>query len=328
MPHGDTVFLTGASGFVGSHVCAALLERGYAVRALVHSDAAHLPEREGCTTVPGDLRRPGDLLPALLGSRYLVHTAALYSFAPRDRAAIHEVNVRGTRGLLAAARIAGIERAVMTSSSATVGPAHADRPADEDDWAQSHDGGSTYHASKIAQEREALAARVPTVMVLPTAPIGPGDWKPTPTGRMVLDVMRGRIWATLSGGINAVDVRDVATAHVAALEHGRAGERYLVGGRNLSLRDMFRLIARAAGRRGPRLRLPYPVAATAGFIDEAVSRVRGTSPAVPLEGVRMGRQRMHVSIDKAVRELGFRPAPVEPAIADAVAWFVQHGYAR
>jgi len=327
MPSDDTVFLTGATGFVGAHVCDALLDRGYSVRALVRGDSSRLPARAGCTPVSGDMRRTGELVPALRGCRYLVHTAALYSFAPRDRELLWDVNVRGTRSLLIAARIAGVERAVVTSSSATVGPARDGRPANEDDWADVEGGASAYHSSKIAQEREARAARVPTVMVLPTAPIGPRDWKPTPTGRMVVDVMRGRMWATLAGGINVVDVRDVATAHVEALERGRPGERYLVGGVNLSLRDLFALIARPARRTPPRVRLPYSVALAAGLVDDALSRVLRSTPSIPLEGVRMARHDMHVTSAKAERELGVHARPVEPAIAEAVSWYRRHGYA-
>jgi dihydroflavonol-4-reductase len=327
MTDGDTVFLTGATGFLGGHVCEALLEHGYAVRALVRGDPARLPSRKGCVPVRGDLLRAGELVRSMRGCRYLVHTAAVYSFAARDRGAVHDVNVRGTRGLFVAARLAGVERAVMTSSSATAGPARPDGPATEQDWAQTHRGSSMYHDSKILQEREARAARTPTVLVLPTAPIGPGDAKPTPTGRMVLDVMRGRMWATLGGGMNVVDVRDVAAAHVAALERGRTGERYIVGGVNLSLAELFDLIAHAAGRRGPRFRLPYALALAAGLVDAAVSRRRGSAPSIPLEGVRMGRQSMHVSIEKARRDLGFSPRPIQPAIDDAVGWYRRHGYA-
>lgn len=328
MARGDTIFLTGASGFVGSHVCAALVDAGYRVRALVRDsrrDTTRLPP--GVEPVLGDVRRSGELVPSLRGCRFLVHTAAVYSFAPRDRGSVHDVNVRGTRGLLVAARIAGVERAVVTSSSATVGPARRGRPATEADSADETAAASTYHASKLAQEREALAARVPCVLVLPTAPLGPGDWRPTPTGRMVLDVVRGKMRATLGGGINVVDVRDVARAHVAALERGRPGERYLIGACNLSLTELFTLIGRAAGRPAPRLRLPYAVALAAGLVDEALSRRRGSVPAIPLEGVRMARHEMHVDTGKAERELQFRPGPVERAVADAVAWYRRHGYA-
>jgi dihydroflavonol-4-reductase len=328
MPRGDTVFLTGATGFVGSHVCDALLERGYTVRALVRGGAARGAELpHAVEAVQGDVRRAGELVAALRGCRYLVHAAALYSFAPAARRAIDEVNVRGTRGLLAAARVAGVERAVVTSSSAVVGPARAGGPANEESTAPHGRGVSAYHRSKLLQEREALAARVPTVLVLPTAPVGPGDRRPTPTGRMVLDVMRGRMWATLGGGMNVIDVRDAARAHVDALERGAAGERYLVGGRNLSLAGLFALIAQAAGRAAPRVRLPYALALAAGLVDEARTRVRGGEPAVPLEGVRMGRLEMYVDTTRAEHELGFRAGPVEPAIGEAVAWFRRHGYA-
>jgi dihydroflavonol-4-reductase len=321
----DTVFLTGASGFVGGHVLDALLERGYAVRALVRDGG--MPARERCEQVHGDLATPGSLVPALRGCRYVVHAAAVYSFAPRDRAQLHAINVGGTTGLLEAARIAGVERAVVTSSSAAVGPARGLRPARESDWASPHHAASAYHASKVLQERAALAARIPVVTVLPTAPIGRGDTRPTPTGRMVLDVMRGRMPAFLAGGMNVVDVADVGSAHVLALEHGKPRERYIAGGVNLSLAELFALIARAAGRRAPRLRMPYPVALAAAAVDEVRSRVLGAPPRVPLEGVRMGRLMMYSSSEKAAKELGYRPHPIAPAIDSAVRWYRDHGYA-
>lgn len=321
----DTVFLTGASGFVGGHVLDALLERGYAVRALVRDGG--VPGRDRCEQVAGDLAAPGALVPLLRGCRYLVHTAAVYSFAPRDRAQLQAINVRGTIGLLEAARIAGVERAVVTSSSAAVGPAKGLRPAQESDWASPHHTASAYHASKVLQERAALAARIPVVTVLPTAPIGPGDARPTPTGRMVLDVMRGRMPAFLAGGMNAVDVDDVARVHVLALEHGKPRERYIAGGVNLTLAELFAVIARAAGRRAPRRRMPYPVAFAAAAVDELRSRLTGAAPRVPLEGVRMGRLMMYASSEKATSELGYQPHPIAPAIDGAVRWYRAHGYA-
>ena len=323
----DEVFLTGATGFVGGHVLSALLDRGYQVRALARDGQSRMTEQPGCTIVRGDLRDPGALVDALRGCRYVVHTAAMYSFAPRDRESIRDVNVRGTEGLLEAARIAGVERAVVTSSSATVGPARASVPATEEDWADAHQAASAYHESKVVQERAALAARIPVVTVLPTAPLGPGDHRPTPTGRMVLDVMSGRIWGILGGGMNVVDVDDVAWAHVAALERGRARQRYLAGGVNLSLAELWRLIAAAAGRAAPRVRIPYALAALAGAADELRCRATGGDPRVPLEGVRMGRLQMHVSSAKAGEELGYRASPILPAIERAVAWYRAHGYA-
>ena len=240
---------------------------------------------------------------------------------------MQQVNVAGTAGLLEAARIAGVERAVVTSSSAAVGPARDGRPVDENDWGDPHHGASGYHASKIAQERVALAARIPTVTVLPTAPLGPGDSRPTPTGQTVVDIMRGRVPAYLNGGLNAVSVRDVATAHVLALERGVPSQRYLAGGVNLSLAELFALIATAAGRPAPSRELPYAVALAAALADEARSRLTGATPRVPLEGVRMGRMPMYSSSAKAEAELGYRPSAIEPAIAEAVTWYRDHAYA-
>lgn len=323
----DTVFVTGATGFVGGHVVDALLERGYSVRALVRNGSADgLIGR--AETVRGSLLAPGALVPHLRGCRYVVHTAALYSFAPRDRRHMRQVNVLGTAGLLEAARIAGVDRAVVTSSSAAVGPARDGRPADETDWAERHQHrASAYHASKVEQERAALAARVPVVTVLPTAPVGARDRRPTPTGRMVLDVMRGRIPAYLDGGLNAVPVRDAAEAHVLAMERGTPRERYLAGGRNLTLAELFAMIATGAGRRAPSRRMPYPVALAAAVADEARVSLLGGEPAIPLEGVRMGRLQMYSTSGKAERELAYRPSPLEPAIEDAVRWYADNGYA-
>ena len=343
----DTVFLTGATGFVGGHVLDALLERGYDVRALVRNGSAERIAGKA-QLVPGSLLAAGAIVPHLRGCRYLVHTAALYSFAPRDRTRMRQsniygtsalfsyaprhrtrmeqVNVGGTAGLLEAARIAGVERAVVTSSSAAVGPARDGRPADENDWGEAHHGGA-YHTSKIVQERTALAGRIPVVTVLPTAPLGAGDRRPTRTGRMVVDIMRGRVPAYLGGGMNVVPVRDAAAAHVLALEDGVPRERYLAGGANLSLAELFALIAAAAGRPAPRWQLPYGLALAAAIGSEARAQLTGAEPAIPLEGVRMGRLHMYSTSAKAERALGYRASSIEQAIDEAVAWFRDNGYA-
>ncbi|MHB8433603.1 MAG: NAD-dependent epimerase/dehydratase family protein [Candidatus Tyrphobacter sp.] len=302
-----TVFLTGATGFVGSHVLRVLRDAGYDVRALVRSAETKLDAQ----AVVGDLAQPGALARALDGCRYVVHCAALYSFAPHARAMMHRVNVLGTAGLLEAARIAGVERAVVTSSSATL-HAHATN-------------GSAYHRSKVEQERAALAARVPVVLVLPTAPIGPGDAKPTPTGKLVLDFARGKIGvAPPRGGMNVVAVEDVARAHVAALERGRDRERYVIGGENLTFEDIWALLARATGRRNPRVRVPYGVLLAAGWCDELRCRYLqpGADPVVPLEGVRMSRERMFVDAQASRNALGLgQPEPAGQTFARAVAWY-------
>lgn len=307
---GDRVFLTGASGFVGSHIAAALLADGYEVRALVRSREHLLAAAEA---VEGDLRNVGAFARSMHGCRYLVHTAALYSFAPRARAAIAAVNVEGTASLMAAAHGAGIERAVLTSSSATLGHAQ-----------------SGYHRSKLEQERAAFAGRVPVIALLPTAPVGPGDWKPTPTGRLVLDFMNGKIVAKAPGrgGMNLVAVEDVARAHVAALQAGTPGERYALGGENLLMDEIWQLLADVTGRPMPSMRAPYALALAAAYADELRCRLRGAEPQVPLEGVRLSRERMFADSSKAARELGFISTPVRAALERAVAWYRSNGYAR
>jgi dihydroflavonol-4-reductase len=266
------------------------------------------------------------------GCRYLVHVAALYTFTPTERGGLRAANVAGTAGVLEVARLAGVERAVVTSSSATVGPARDGVPATEEQWAVLPPGPLDYHASKIAQERAALAARVPAVLVLPTMPVGPGDWKPTPTGKMVVDFMRGRISASLGGGVNVVPVEDVAAAHVLALQHGRPRERYLVGGENMSLDALWERLARICGRTPPTRHIPYGLALVLGWGDElrgrASSRLgRATAPLVPLEGVHMARENMWIDDARARTELGYRSGSVEAALERAVRWYRDHGYA-
>jgi dihydroflavonol-4-reductase len=322
----DRVFLTGASGFIGSHVLRELLAAGYVVRALLHRATSGI--NGSVEPVWGDLSRPGDFAHALDGCRYVIHTAALYSFAPRDRAAMRKVNVEGTAGLMTAASLAGIERVVLTSSSATLGPAADGRPADEREHARD-DPRDAYHQSKLDQERAAFAGRVPVVALLPTAPVGPGDWKPTPTGKLVLDFARGKIAAKAPGhgGMNLVAVEDVARAHVTALQRGNPGERYVIGGENLSLDEIWAMLCEIAGRTMPRWRAPYALALAAAYLDEMRCRVdRKAIPFVPLEGVRMSRNRMYADSSKARLELGHQPSCVRSALERAVAWYHEKGY--
>jgi dihydroflavonol-4-reductase len=330
MAERDDVFLTGASGFVGSHVLRSLLSAGYRVRALVRPSSRPLAVMEGCSPVLGDLAEPGRLVPALRGCRYLVHVAALYSFSPVRRGEIWSTNVRGCAGLMEAAAIAGVERAVVTSSSATVGHARGARAATEEDHAWEV-GSSSYHASKCEQERVTLASRLPGVLLLPTAPVGPGDWKPTPTGKMIVDFMRGRMFGTLGGGMNVVAVEDVAAAHISALERGQSGERYLIGGENLGLAQIWEMLAAICHIKAHTARVPYGLALALGAVDEVRLRLfggklGGEAPFVPLEGVRMARHNMFVDDTKARTVLGHRATPVRAALERAVTWYSDHGY--
>ncbi len=308
---GDTVFLTGASGFLGSHILRALLAAQYRVRALVRPGSRPLPPLDGCTAIWGDVLHSGDLVQHMVGCRYLVHVAALYSFSPGTHHEMFATNVRGCTGVLEAAHQAGIERVVVTSSSSTVGSSFGGRPATEDDW-DVDAGSSAYHRSKLQQARVALAAQVPVVLVLPTAPVGPGDWKPTPTGKMVVDFMRGRILA---------------------LQYGRSRERYLVGGENISLSQLWERLAQICGRTAPTVRIPFRLALTLGWADELRCQLfrkgKGgmAAPLIPLEGVRMARHQMYVSSAKAQSELGFEATSVTAALERAVRWYRDNGYA-
>jgi dihydroflavonol-4-reductase len=314
---GDRVFLTGATGFVGSHILRELFDAGYQVRALVrpqHRSSNTLPITldERIEVVEGDLRNVGAFARALSGCRYAVHCAALYTFAPRASNEIAAVNVEGTASLMLAAELGGVERVVLTSSSATLGHAN-----------------SGYHRSKLDQERAAFASRVPVIALLPTAPVGPGDWKPTPTGKLVLDFARGKIVAKApgTGGMNLVAVEDVARAHVAALDRGTVGERYPIGGENLSMDEIWRRLAEITGRPMPKWRAPYGLTLVAAYIDELRCRVMACEPNVPLEGVRLSRERMYADSSKARNELGYEATSVTAALERAVTWYRQTGMA-
>jgi dihydroflavonol-4-reductase len=327
-----TTLVTGATGFLGSHVARLLVERGVRVRVLVRRESRLDAIRDlPCDIVPGDLRDAASLAAAVRGVDRVFHVAADYRFAVRDPRALYDTNVAGTRNLLAACKAAGTARVVHTSSVATIRPMLPGGPLPaEGDVARLDAMVGHYKRSKLLAEQAALAAAadgVPVVIVNPSAPVGPGDWKPTPTGRIVVDFMRGKMVAYVRTGLNVVPVEDVAAGHLLAAEHGRVGERYILGGRNLSLKEIFDALAAITGRPAPAVRVPHAVAIGFAHLSELLARARGSEPAVPLEGARMARYTMFVDTSKARRELGFEAGCVRAALERAVRWYADHGYA-
>lgn len=319
--------ITGATGFLGWHVARLLLERGESVRALVR-DAARLHELEGMEAVRGDLRDPLSLESAVEGCGVVYHVAADYRLWSPQPAEMYRSNVEGTRNILEAARRAGVERFIYTSSVGCIGiPENG--LGDEQAPVSLEDMAGHYKRSKFLAERVALeyaGEGFPVVIVNPTAPIGDHDFKPTPTGKIVVDFMRGAMPAFLDTGLNVVYAGDVAEGHRAACERARVGERYILGGENLTLQQIFEKLAEISGRKAPKLRIPYAVAYAAGVASTAWADVTGHPPRAPLEGVRMAKKKMWVSHDKAARELEYAPGPADRALALAVNWFKENRY--
>jgi dihydroflavonol-4-reductase len=315
------VLVTGASGFLGWHVARVLLERGYPVRALVRPGSR--VDGLDVERVTGDLRDADSLERAVSGCGLLFHVAADYRLWAKDPGDLYRSNVDGTRNLLAAARDAGVERVVYTSTVGCIGVPERGI-GDEQSPVSLDDMAGDYKRSKFLAELVALEfahAGLPVVIVNPTAPVGDHDVKPTPTGKIVLDFLKGDMPAFIDTGLNIVDVRDTALGHWQACESGRPGERYILGSENLTLAQILRVLARITGRKAPTIRLPYLFALGAGLCSTGWARITGTPPRVPLDGVRMARKKMWVSAEKAKRELGFSPVAAEQALERAAAWF-------
>ncbi len=318
--------VTGASGFIGWHVARLLTERGQKVRALVRPTST-LRELEVEPAV-GDLRDAGSLDRAVAGCERVFHVAADYRLWARDPQELYGSNVEGTRNLLEAARKHGVERFVYTSTVGCIGVPRGGL-GDETVPVTLEEMSGAYKRSKFLAERLALEfaeSGLPVVVVNPTAPVGDHDVKPTPTGKIVLDFLKGAMPAFIDTGLNLVDVRDTAAAHLLAAERGRPGERYIVGGENLTLKEILQKLARLTGKEAPRLKLPYAVAYAAGVVTTGWARVTGHPPRAPLDAVRMAKKKMFVSTEKARRELGFAPGPVDAALGRAVEWFQANGY--
>jgi dihydroflavonol-4-reductase len=319
--------VTGATGFVGWHVARALLERGDSVRALAR-DPAKLRELPGVQGVPGDLRDSASLERAVEGCSVVFHVAADYRLWTREPEEMYRSNVEGTRAMLEAARQAGVERLVYTSTVGCI-DVPPEGLGDETSPARLEDMQGPYKRSKFLAEKVALefAERgFPVVIVNPTAPVGDHDFKPTPTGKIVVDFVRGAMPAYVDTGLNVVDVRDVANGHLAACERGVAGERYILGAENLTLQQILAALAGILKRKPPRVQIPYAVAYAAGWASTAWAEMTGGEPRAPLDAVRMSRKKMWVRHDKAARELGYSPGPAVDALSRAVAWFRENGY--
>ena len=325
-------FITGATGFLGTHVARVLAEQGAGLRLLVRP-TSNLKNLEGLPgeTARGDLRDAASLEKAMSGCEVVFHVAADYRLWVQDPAEMYRSNVEGTRAILEAARKNGVRSVVYTSSVATIGFTGNGHPADEDSPVALADMIGHYKRSKFMAEQVALEAGragMRVVTVNPTTPVGEQDIKPTPTGRIVVDFLKGKFPAYVETGLNLVDVRECALGHVEALEKGKSGERYILGGENLTLKQILDKLGAISGLPSPKLKLPYFVAYAAGLVDQTVSgRLLGREPRATVETVRMGKKKMWASSGKAERELGWKILPADNALRRAVEWFRANAYA-
>lgn len=320
------VLVTGASGFLGWHVARLLLERGCHVRALVRP-TSKLRELDAEPAM-GDLRDRESLDRAVAGCSVVYHVAADYRLWAAHPEELYRSNVDGTRNVMEAAKKAGVERVVYTSTVGCIGVREG-AEGDEDTPVSLADMAGDYKRSKFLAEQAALEAAqsgLPVIVVNPTAPVGEHDVKPTPTGKIILDLLKGDMPAFIDTGLNLVDVRDVAAGELLACERGQTGQRYILGYENLTLGQILGKVADAAGMKAPTVQLPYAVAYAAGVATTAWARVTGKEPRAPLDAVKMAKKKMFVSHAKAARELGFSPGPVDGALKRAVEWFRGNGY--
>lgn len=332
MATSDRVLITGASGFVGSAVLRALSARGFDLRAVVRPSSPRTNLAGlSCEIVEGDMRDAEFMTRAAKNVRYLFHVAADYRLWARDREEIVRNNREGTRAVMTAALRASVEKIVYTSSVATLRP-HGGAGADETSRLDEQGAIGAYKRSKVVAERlvERMVRdeKLPAVIVNPSTPIGPNDVRPTPTGRMIIEAVMGRVPAFIDTGLNLVHVDDVAAGHVLALERGRVGESYILGGQNASLEQMLGVIAPLAGRPRPRIRLPRRPLFPLAYATEAVARLTGREPLLTVDALKMAKYRMFFTSAKAERELSYSARPYAQGVADAVAWFREAGYLK
>ena len=322
--------VTGATGFVGGAVARALVRRGIDVRVIARG-GSDLQNLQGLPheLVKGDLRDQTSLRNALTGCSHLYHVAAHYALWAKDPSVFYDVNVIGTKNLLEAARDVGTDRIVYCSTIGAIGLPPSGGLGTEETPVSLEQMAGHYKRSKYLAEQEVLKlakAGLPVVIVNPSAPVGAADVKPTPTGQIVVDFMKGRMPAYIETGLNIVDVDDVAAGHLLAMEKGRTGERYILGGKNLMLREVLEILSRLSGVKAPTIKLPRLAILPLAYMNLWVANMTGQPPRIPLEGVKMAKYKMHYDCSKAIRELGIPQTPPEVALEKAVRWFRDHGY--
>jgi len=325
-----TTLVTGATGFLGRHVTRLLATRLDDIRVLVRPESRVQPiEDLPVKRAVGDLRDPASLRQALAGIRQVFHVAADYRLWAKNPNEIYENNVAGTRNLIEASREAGVRRFIYTSSVATIAPPPHGQLSDESTETSLDQMIGHYKRSKFLAEREVLDAAAggfPAVIVNPTMPVGPGDWKPTPTGRIIVDFLSGRMPAYVDTGFNVVAVEDVAEGHWLAAQRGRIGQRYILGNRNMTFKEVLDALSRVTGYAAPRIQVPHFLPLVAGYAESLFCSIVGREPRIPIEGVRMSRYKMFVDCSLARQELGFRTSSVEEALSRAAEWYIRNNY--
>jgi dihydroflavonol-4-reductase len=326
-----TTLVTGAAGFLGSHVARQLVVRGDSVRVLMRASSSNRAISDlSLEYVTGDLRDVASLGRAMKGVERVFHVAADYRLWAKKPQDIYDSNVAGTKNLLAAAKHAGVSQLIYTSTVATIAVDRAEIPNEFTDTKLEEMIGH-YKRSKWMAEQEVLREAkegAPIVVAMPTTPVGPWDWKPTPTGKIILDFLNGKMPGYVETGLNFVGVEDCAAGHLLVSEKGKAGERYLLGAENLTLRGLLDLLAEITGLRAPTMKIPHGIALGVAYVESAFSRLVGKEPQIPVEGVKIAQHKMFVDASRAQRELEFKPEPVKAALERAVQWYVANGYIK
>ncbi|HTZ48397.1 MAG TPA: hopanoid-associated sugar epimerase [Verrucomicrobiae bacterium] len=326
-----TTLVTGAAGFLGSHVARQLVARGEAVRVLMRPSSnnraiSDLP----LEYVTGDLRDAASLERAMSGVKRVFHVAADYRLWAKKTQEIYDSNLGGTKNLLAASRTAGIEQFIYTSTVATIAVDRPELPNESTDSRLDEMIGH-YKRSKWMAEQEVLRAAqegFPAIVAMPTTPVGPWDWKPTPTGKIILDFLNGKMPGYVDTGLNFVGVEECAAGHLLVAERGRIGERYLLGAENLTLKELLDVLAGITGLPSPSMKIPHGIALSVAYVETAFSRIIGKEPQIPVEGVKIAQHKMFVDCSRAQRELGFQAGPVSAALERAVRWYQANGYVK